>query len=218
MSTGHQCMIYAGSPVQHLHGLATVAKDRLRANWRCMYLNNPQMVGEMRSSLSWVGVEVARELERGSLVLSSSQEQLRDGHFDVDRMLRMIEDAVDEALNLGYEGLWATGDMSWEFGHEKNFAKLLEYEYALDRLFERQPALSGICQYHAETLPTDAVQWGLCTHRSVYVNEMHSQKNPHYEPATLLTYRRPLVPEEEIVQMLARPAQLAELPYAKNAC
>ena len=205
-------MIYTGSPGEHLRGLATVVKEKLASNWRCLYLNSPSMVAEMRSCLSRLGVEVTQELKRGSLLLSSSQEQLHSGDFDVDGMLSMIEDAVGDALALGYTGLWATGDMSWEFGHEKNFAKLLEYEYALSRLFEQHTALSGICQYHAETLPTDAVQWGLYTHGSVYINEMQSQNNPHYAPASLLTYHRALVSEEEITRMLARPAHFGGNP------
>ena len=34
------------------------------------------------------------------------------------------------ALDDGYSGLWATGDMSWEFGPAKDFSMLLEYEWA----------------------------------------------------------------------------------------
>jgi len=46
-----------------------------------------------------------------------------------------------------------TGDMSWEFGNEKNLPKLLRYERQLGELFLRQPMLCGICQYHSELLP-----------------------------------------------------------------
>ncbi len=35
-------------------------------------------------------------------------------------MLHKLEDALDQALSDGYKGLWATGDMTWEFGSEKN--------------------------------------------------------------------------------------------------
>jgi len=71
---------------------------------------------------------VAREVGKGSLVLSSDQGHLVDGHFDVDKMIRGLEEAVPQALSDGYLGLWATGDMTWEFGSRKETAKLLEYE------------------------------------------------------------------------------------------
>jgi hypothetical protein len=42
------------------------------------------------------------------------------------RMLGILSAAVDQALNDGYQGRWATGDMSWEFGPERDFSKLVE--------------------------------------------------------------------------------------------
>jgi|SRR5579862_9036564 len=208
-------MIYTGSPASHLPGLAAVAKERLRANWRCLYLNRPSVVAEMRSNLSDAGVAVAQEIGRGALILSSDSNHLQNGRFDVERMLDMLSQVAEQTVNLGYTGLWATGDMSWEFGEEKDFSKLLEYEYALDRMFERYPQLSGICQYHADMLPADAVQWGLCTHRSVYINEAVSQENPHYSPASLLTYRRLADPLPlSSTKMYARPLQPAEVAYS----
>ena len=158
-------------------------RRKLEERHRCLYLDSPPMVAGMRSYLSAAGVDVAREVGKGSLVLSSDQGHLVDGHFDVDLMLRALEDAVQQALTDGYLGLWATGDMTWEFGSRKEFAKLLEYEGKLEDLFRRQPVLSGICQYHAETLPPEAVGQGLLTHPSLFINETLSRVNPHYIPA-----------------------------------
>ena len=118
----HQCLIYSGSPARHLPALAALMRRKLEECHRCLYLDSPPMVAGMRSYLSAAGVEVAREVEKGSLVLSSDQGHLVDGHFDVDLMLRGLEDAVQHALNDGYLGLWATGDMTWEFGSRKEFA------------------------------------------------------------------------------------------------
>ena len=115
----------------------------------------------MRSYLAAEGVDVVSEVGEGSLVLSSDQGHLANGHFDADRMLQSLEGAVNDALSDGYRGLWATGDMTWEFGSKKEFGKLLDYEWKLEDLFRRQPCLSGVCQYHIDTLPQDAVRNGL---------------------------------------------------------
>ena len=48
----HQCVIYSGQPSDLLTGLASVIQVRLRANYRCVYLNSPPMVAGMRASLS----------------------------------------------------------------------------------------------------------------------------------------------------------------------
>jgi MEDS: MEthanogen/methylotroph, DcmR Sensory domain len=113
-------------------------------------------------------------------VLSSEQRHLVQGCFDVDRMMSTLEDALDQALTDGYEGLWATGDMSWEIGPQKDFSKLLEYEWRLEEFFRKHPALGGICQYHADTLPREVLRQGLLTHPSIFINETLSQVNPHY--------------------------------------
>ena len=183
----HQCLIYSGSPARHLPALAALMRRKLEERHRCLYLDSPPMVAGMRSYLSAAGVDVAREVEKGSLVLSSDQGHLVDGHFDVDLMIRSLEEAVQQALNDGYLGLWATGDMTWEFGSRKEMAKLLEYEGKLEDLFRRQPSLCGICQYHVDTLPPEAVGQGLLTHPSLFINETLSRVNPHYVPRERIT-------------------------------
>jgi len=155
-------------------------RQKLNERQRCLYLDSPPMVAGMRSYLAAAGVDVAREVGKGSLVLSSDQGHLVNGHFDADRMLQSLEDAVHEALRDGYQGLWATGDMTWEFDSEKEFDKLLDYEWKLEDLFRRQPCLSGICQYHIDTLPQDAVRSGLLAHPSIFINETLSRLNPYY--------------------------------------
>jgi hypothetical protein len=138
------------------------------------------MVAGLGSYLFATGVDVVRETTKGSLVLSSERGHLQNGSFDIDRMLGMLNDAIAQALSEGYQGLWATGDMSWEFGPEKDFSKLLDYEWRLEELFRRHPNLSGICQYHVDTLPLEIVQQGLSAHQAIFINETLSRLNPDY--------------------------------------
>src|SRR5581483_7714705 len=112
----HQCLIYRGSPAQHLPALAALMRRKLAERHRCLYLDSPPMVAGLRSYLAAAGVDVAHEVEKRSLILSSDQGHLVNGQFDPDLMLRSLEEAVQQALSDGYEGLWATGDMTWEFG------------------------------------------------------------------------------------------------------
>lgn len=160
--------------------LSAVMGQMLGANYRCLYVNSPAMLAGMCSYLAARGVDVGDELSKGALVLSSDQSQLYGGGFDVERMLATLEEAVVQALKDGYEGLWASGDMSWEFGSEKNLPKLLRYERRLEDLFRRQPRLSGICQYHSDLLPQAVLRHGLLTHRGLFINETLSRINPHY--------------------------------------
>jgi hypothetical protein len=176
----HRCLIYDGAPSTHLPALAAVAVEHLRANYRCLYLNSPTMVAGLRTYLAAAGVEVADAVKREALVLTSDQDHLIDGEFDVERMLALLEHTTRQALADGYVGLWASGDMLWEFGSERNLTKLFAYEVALEELMRAQPALRGICQYHRDTLPVEAVQVALYAHPTVFINETLSRLNPHY--------------------------------------
>jgi hypothetical protein len=196
-------MIYKGSAADHLRGLATMTRRKLEDNHRCLYLNSPAMVSEMRSCLAAVGVDVEEVVEQGALILSSDQSHLLDGRFDVE-MLSGLAEAVSQALSDGYRGLWATGDMAWEFGNEKNFSRLREYEHALESFIATGAGLSGICQFNAETLPADVIEWGLYSHRAVYVNESLSKVNPYYAPVEVLNHRNRTISTTEIEALLAR--------------
>jgi len=176
----HQCLIYEGAPSRQLPSLAALTVEKLGQNYRCLYLNSAPMVAGMRSYLAAAGVDVAHEVEKTSLVLSSDQGHLVGGQFNVERMIRTIEEAIQQALDDGYAGLWATGDMTWELGSERDRWRLLEYEWRLEKLFRAHPQLSGICQYHADTLPRDLMRQGLLGHQSIFVSETLSLLNPHY--------------------------------------
>jgi hypothetical protein len=176
----HQCLIYDGAPSRQLPALAALAHEKLAQNYRCLYLNSPPMVAGMRSYLAAAGVDVAHEVAKASLVLSSELGHLVGGQFDVERLIRTIEDAIQQALDDGYAGLWATGDMTWELGPERDRWRLLEYEWRLEKLFRKHPELSGICQYHADTLPRDLLRQGLLGHPTVFISKTLSLINPHY--------------------------------------
>lgn len=182
----HQCLIYDGAPSRHLPALAATLGEKLRRNYRCLYLNSKPMVAGIRSYLAASGVDVEYEVRRGSLVASAERDHLVNDCFDVDRMLITLDEALRQALNDGYAGLWATGDLTWEMGPRRDFTTLLEYERRLDAFMREHREISGICQYHADTLPRELMHQGLLVHPSVYVNETLSLINPDFlEPEML---------------------------------
>lgn len=178
----HQCLFYEGAPLLHLPALARVIRTKLEQNYRCLYLNSRPMVLWMRSYLDTEGVDVEQEVARGSLILESEQRHLVNGRFEIDRMLQMLQDALAKARSDGHAGLWATGDMSWEMGPEKNLAALFEYERRLEEFLSMHPDMGGICQYRSDVLPREAVREGFVTHRSIFINETLSMVNPHFLP------------------------------------
>ena len=175
----HQCVIYTGDPSLKLHAFASTMQKMMMDGYQCLYINSPEMVASMWSSLAGLGIDVKLEISNYRLLFSS--EHVSEGEdFDVDQMLNLLESTLDKALKDGYKGLWASGDMTWELGPEKNYEKLLEYEWKLEKLFQRRKELQGICQYHCDTLPKEVIRGGLLTHQTIFVNETLSYLNPHY--------------------------------------
>ena len=174
----HQCYVYGGAPSKTLRAMASMIDRKLRANIRVLYINSPPMVAGIRSYLASIGVEVEKQVESGALILSSEQSHLVEGRFDAELMLATLEGAVENALTNGYGGLWATGDMTWELGPHRDLDRLVNYELGLEEVFRRQPHLSGVCQYHADTLPRDLVRQGAALHGAIFLNETLSRLNP----------------------------------------
>lgn len=202
-SVRHQCIIYDGAPSQKLPIIGAIIKQKLNDGYRCLYLNSVPMVSGVRSVLFSMGVDVALEVKKGSLVLSS-EPVTTNGEFDVESMLKGLEELLDKAVDDGYKGLWASGDMTWEFGAKQDFSKLIHYELKLEELFSRRKELCGICQYHKDTLPTDVVRQGLLLHPGVVVNHTLSRVNPHYLKSSWPPDRRTTEKLDEMIALLCR--------------
>jgi signal transduction histidine kinase len=185
----HKCLIYDGDPSEQLPVVVPLLLDGLQENWRCLYLGSPEDVEMVDAALSAKGVDTHREKERNALVLSSDRSHLVDGRFDPDAMVDGLSSSIDEALDDGFRGLCATGDMRWELGADENFERLLEYEARLEQVFREKP-LRGICQYHRGLVPAQALQDALVTHRSTYLGDVLNQDNLFYVPPEVLLEAR----------------------------
>lgn len=140
------------------------------------------MVSEFRSFLVAEGIDVEGETVRGNLQLSSAQNHLLGGwQFDVEAMIQMLAKTLAQAMSDGYQGLWATGDMAWEFGPNKDFSSLVAYEVRLEHFLRQNANIGGICQYHADMLPREVLRKGLLVHRQVLADES-SFLNSWYRP------------------------------------
>jgi hypothetical protein len=175
----HQCIIYEGSPSKKLPVLAAIIQRKLDEGYRCLYLNSAPMVAGMASTLAAMGTDIATEIAKARLILSS--EPVSTGmDFNCKMLLDSLEDFLNQAIKDGYKGLWASGDMTWEFGPAKDFSKLMEYELGLEELFSKRKELCGVCQYHQDTLPQDAMRKSLLVHPGIVISETLTRINPHY--------------------------------------
>jgi signal transduction histidine kinase len=181
----HKCLVYEGHPSGQLPVTIPFLVSGRRENYRCLYLGAPETVSAVRAALALRGLDVDEEVRRGALVLSSDRSYLDRGAFDPCALVAMLSGMIDGAVTDGFAGLCATGDMSWEFGPDKNFERLLEYEVLIERLIQEKP-FTGICQYRRDSVPPGALRDALLAHRSVYFDEDLHRDNVFYVPPDVL--------------------------------
>lgn len=134
-----------------------------------------------RARLRDAGVDVAAVVKRGALIESThAAAHLVNNRFDCERMLTLLNDAVEAALNAGFTGLRACGDMSWLLAEPEGADQVVEYEALLNQFF-RGVRASGMCLYDRRRLPPPLVDQALATHSSVLVDG-HHRSNPFYRP------------------------------------
>src|SRR5690242_14204551 len=109
----HSCLIYSTPEEQCTVTCEYIARGLMRGE-RCIFLESPEKIQQIREALAEKGVDVAAEEARGALILSSSHDYLKEGRFDADRMLAFLKQTVDEALEQGFSAVRATGDLNWE--------------------------------------------------------------------------------------------------------
>src|SRR5579859_6674235 len=110
----HKCLIYDGHPSEQLPVVVPLLMDGLHENWRCLYLGSPADIQMVDRALSAKGIDTEKEAKRSALVLSSDRGHLADGRFDPGAMVDGLRASIDEAVDAGFQGLCATGDMRWE--------------------------------------------------------------------------------------------------------
>lgn len=190
----HICSVY-DSRAEQLTVAAEYMADGLRRGERCLYVDgSAEALDEFRQLLARTGTD-PRDAERRTalLLLTTADAHLLDGYFSPERMLSMLNTAVEEALNAGFPRLRTCGDMSWLLQGAEGSEKIVEYEALLNPFFERAHAL-GMCQYDRQRIPAGLLDHAIATHLSVHVEGQH-RSNPFCRP-TAVTIQRQARPED----------------------
>jgi hypothetical protein len=178
----HICTVY-DTRAQQLEVAAAYISDGLACNERCLYVvDSVEALDDIRRELGRHGVDAAAEEFRGALLLLTSDlAHLDGGSFDAERMLRMLNGAVEAALDAGFRGLRTCGDMSWLLRGADGSEQVLEYEALLNQFFPTVRAV-GMCQYDRSRLPDHIVQGALASHPWL-VDGRRNRPNPSYQPS-----------------------------------
>lgn len=143
----HACLIF-DDPAEELRVMGRHLADGVAAGRRTLAFVERISTQELTSSLEREGVDVARQVALGALLIRRSRSTyVPNGSFDPAQMTGQVAELEREAARAGYRGLCAAGDMSWALAGDRGSDRLVEYEYRLQRTVFSRLNVVGLCQY-----------------------------------------------------------------------
>ncbi|MGC2636039.1 MAG: MEDS domain-containing protein [Acidobacteriaceae bacterium] len=131
------------------------------------------------------GVDVEAATATGALaIITKYDAYLRNGDFDPDWMIGFLAETVEDAKKEGFQGVRASGEMTWALGPAGNpDGRLIEYECKVNAFFAGYD-MAGICQYNRRRFRPETLMHIIHTHpRLVFRGEIC--ENPYYIPAEI---------------------------------
>ncbi len=136
-------------------------------------------------------VDVDAYISRGQLrVLSPRETYLRDGAFEPEKMIGLINYEVEQALVHGYAGLRGTGEMTWALEGLPGSERLLQYEVMINELAESGRCVF-VCQYDRNRFEPEFLLDILHTHPTVIVGTEVCENFYYIEPVDLTYHYLP---------------------------
>jgi len=126
------------------------------------------------------GMDTDRALASGQMEVHTWQETyLKDGYFDGQRMLSMIETAL-QSFHQTYPRSRLMGTMEWALGTEPGIDGLVEYEARVNYVLPKFPD-PVICAYDLSKHSGRVIMDVLRTHPMIIINGV-LQENPLFVP------------------------------------
>ncbi|MBD3266245.1 PAS domain S-box protein, partial [bacterium] len=121
-------------------------------------------------------------------IVPSHENYLKDGYFDSDGVISLLEQKANQAKQQGFTALRILGDAECLCGSKTPLESFIEYEAKVNILFPRHDILA-LCQYNRHKFPANILLDVIKTHPTVLVNSELCQ-NYYYIPPDEFPHRR----------------------------
>ena len=128
------------------------AVDALAHGMRLLYVTYGSSEARVTAALAEAGIDVGGLRDAGQIELRRAADlYLADGGFDPDRQIGRLAREVEGAHADGFPALAVTAEMCWAIDSRTDPERLVAYERAVGRLFDRGE-VAALCQYDALAL------------------------------------------------------------------
>lgn len=159
--------------------LDSFIKEGLARGEKAFHVVDPKRRAAHLTHLASAGIDVADTEKSGQLeVRGWEQAYLRDGHFDQNRMLSLIEQVLSQGKDQGYPLTRLVANMEWALEDRAGVNDIVEYETRLNYILPKYQD-PVICTYDLAQFNASVVMDMLRTHPVVIIGGI-LQENPLY--------------------------------------
>lgn len=133
----HVCAFFDDADQEH-RVMDPYVKEGLERGEKAFHIVDPEQRADYVRRLEAAGVDVTVTSERGQFELREwAEAYLREGHFDQDAMLALIQEVLDAGPAQGFPLTRLVAHMEWSLQDRPGVDDLVEYETRLNFLLPR---------------------------------------------------------------------------------
>jgi hypothetical protein len=133
----HICAFFH-SPDEEYRVLLPFIKEGFERGERAFHIVDPELREEHITRLESAGIEVNAAEKRGQFELRNWEDAyLREGHFDQNKMLSLIQEVLDDGKRKGFSLTRLVAHMEWALEDRPGVDDLVEYETRLNYILPR---------------------------------------------------------------------------------
>lgn len=176
----HVCALVRGKEEEY-RVLGPFFREAIDWGEKALHILDPEDKDEDRERLRSFGIDVRAAEQRGQFDMMSWNEAYRHGdRFDVDRMLKLLEDSIEAGRESGYPRTRISGQVGRALHHQPGAEQLIEYEARVNDVLVRS-RYPAVCVYDVEIMTGSMLMDILRTHPLTVVGGV-VQENPLFTP------------------------------------
>lgn len=173
----HGCCFFE-SQINHRKIMSQYITTGLQKNQRVLYIFDKKRSLNILNDLD-KAINVDQCVSKKQLIFTNYKDvYFKDGPFNPDRMISLLNDETRNARNSGFTALRITGETTWALRSSSETNRLVEYENKLNDFFPHSNCL-GLCQYDRKFFSPQLLLSILAAHPVVCIGD-NVLNNPIY--------------------------------------
>ena len=175
----HVCAFF-GSPEEEYRVLTPFIREGIERGEKAFHIVDPALTADHERRLTEAGIDAKSAARKGQLEVKVWKEAyLRDGHFDQNRMISLIQEVLEQGRK-GFPLTRLVAHMEWALEDRPGVNDIVEYESRLNYVLPKYDD-PVVCTYATDRFSGAVVLDILRTHPMVIVGGV-LQENPFYMP------------------------------------